>query len=265
MDKNEIPFRKAVLWIALSTLLVSGGSFASWWVFQLFHEARRYHPQYRLTAIAQPGPLPTDYLAQLLGLSVESSLGLYDLSVTQAQELLLKSPLMTEVRVSRLPPHTLEIDYAVVEPVALSGHQEGMAVDAKGRQFPLHPFFVRKDLPQVFGLVHLPIALQVMDRAKQLGLSIKSIDLTRLDSVSAGRREIVLELSDDNKTLVRLPPLQAERALNRYPLLRHQIANDLKTSTLDPSVMVIVDLRLEQLAYLQYEPALDSDSVDVPQ
>jgi cell division septal protein FtsQ len=261
--QETLSLRSALLWVAFSTLIVSGGGFAIWWGQQRVHQARLHDLQTRVAFIAQPGPLPTEYLAEILTLDREAAPSLYALSPAKAEESLRGSPWITSAHVRRRPPNTLEIDYAIVEPVARCGHDPRFGLDKTGRLFPLEPYFHAAEFPQLFGLDHLSAALSLIDRARELTIPLRAVDFSRLEAQTMGRREIVLELAEESPILLRLPVKNYLEALPRYLLLRRRVITDLRRKRVDGRYTAVVDLRLENLAYLSYGQNFHSRALEL--
>ncbi len=208
------------------TLVLSLGAFA---LYRNWKIKRMTSPQYRIVSIIQTGmekeALKTAYLAELLQLSVDEPSQLYALDLKKAQAMLLSSPLISEVKVKRVPPGTLYIDYAVRKPVALLGDYANTAVDKEGFLFPVAPFFSPKQIPEIYlGLPpfgapedamerkggewqsplkgrYFALALEVLQFLEEFhlqeGLRVERIDVSNAFASSLGQREIVLKIEDE--------------------------------------------------------------------
>lgn len=222
------PFR-AILWIVLSTLLISGSSYVGFYFFRKWEREKRLDDRYQVVAIVQTGPqrepLKTAYLAELMDLSVDQPSNLFAFDTKEARRKLLESPLIKEAKVKKLVPGTIFVDYTVRQPIARLGDYENVAFDWEGYLFPLTPFFTPKNLPEIYlGLPlfgeeednegrpggrwnqplrcrHLSAALdffQLLSRPELRGLfSIVRIDFSQVFSPSYGKREIVLTLEEE--------------------------------------------------------------------
>ncbi len=249
--RTKIPLPKALLWLLLSTSIVSGGSFFA------LHHAKKTHT---IGILIQTGPereaLKTAYLIELLGLAHDKPVRL---TLNQAREKLLKSPVIKSGNIRVASPHTLMIDYTARRPIAHLHDVKNGALDEEGYLFPLSPFFSPKNLPEIYlGLKktspwniqlkekRLRLALDILKMCQEAPFSelmIKRIDVEKADEKSLGRREIVLIVGEgESLHFVRLTPKNAREELARYLDLRKKINSP------EPQV---VDLRVAQLAFLQ--------------
>lgn len=252
------------LWILIAStvgllLLTFGGRF----IVGAWHAHRARDPTTHIQAIIQTGPsreqLKTSYLAELMGLSLDHPQSLVTFDLNKAEARLKQCPLISEVTVEKLPPHTLYIDYTVRTPLARLGDYDNVALDRSGALFPLTPFLTPKDLPEFYlGLppflecaswqrpLHdrgFTLALKIYDFLASLswreGFRVKRIDVSNAWAPSLGHREIVLFLDDDlllNLThhhliahfpkILRLPGKHWEGQLNSFLVLRRQMAQD---------------------------------------
>ncbi len=208
------------------TLVLSLGAFS---LYRNWKIKRMTSPQYRIVSIIQTGmekeALKTAYLAQLLHLSVDEPSQLYALDLKKAQSMLLASPLISDVKIKRIPPGTLYIDYAVRKPVALLSDYANTAVDKEGFLFPVAPFFTPKQIPEIYlGLPSFGASEDAMERKggqwqtplkdryfalalevlqflegfqQQEGMRVERIDVSNAFAPSLGQREIVLKIEDE--------------------------------------------------------------------
>lgn len=252
------------LWILIAStacllLLTFGGRFA----IGAWRSHRALNPATHIQALIQTGPsreqLKTSYLAELLSLSQDRPQSLITFDCSRAEALLKQCPLISEATVTKLPPHTLYIDYTVRTPLARLSDYDNVALDRGGALFPLSPFLTPKELPEFYlGLppflecaswqrpLHdrgFTLALRLYDRLSDLswreGFRIKRIDVSSAWASSLGQREIVLFLDDDlllnlpQHTLIahlpkilRLPSKHWEEQVNSFLILRRQMARD---------------------------------------
>lgn len=262
MSTRELSLGRSLTWIALSTLLISGSAAVAWLGWHYVRGTRSTDPRYQVARIAQAGPLSTDYLAELLDLSAERKTPIDDIRVEQAQQRLLQSPWILDATVRKKMPDTLQIDYVSVVPVARLGQDPAMGVDADGHTFPLQPLFSGEELPLLYAPGLLREAIEVCRLALEMGLPVRAIDLSRLEASSAGRREIVITLRGARGILLRLPIRDWMEALHRFQLLDERPISDLRNPSLDSARVLVVDLRLDHLAFLKYEHSLHRDSLD---
>lgn len=220
---SHIPLRRAVMWILLSTLAVSGSAALGLLYFKYVRGMRGTDPKFNIIAIVQTGPekeaLKTVYLAELLGLSVDKPTNLYRFRSSEGKEKLLASPLIKSADVKKIIPGTLYIDYVARKPVAFLEDYTNTAIDMDGVMIPFKPFFTPKRLPiVVLGLsqhdyptgsslwgtkirgIRARLALDLLAFAQEKCCSKASL-LTRVDvshayASSYGQRQLVLEFED---------------------------------------------------------------------
>lgn len=223
-----LPFTHALAWIVGSTFLISGSG-------HLFFK-HYFNKQTLLTqdsppfirSIIQTGPqkeaLKTEYLAELLGISIDRPPLAHRFDLKKAKEDLLSSPLITHADVKLIKPHTLYINYTVRQPIAFLEDFENVAIDKEGFLFPFAPFFSPKNLPSIyFGMAPFytlpsdpdrpiakwrePLQGKYAELAQQLFkhlldpkvadlFCIKRIDVSNAFAESAGTREIILITED---------------------------------------------------------------------
>lgn len=221
--------KQALFCLIGSTFLTLALSLGGFWLYRDWKIKRMTSEKYRIVSIVQTGSerevLKTAYLAELLGLSVDTPSQLYALDLKKASLKLLASPLIKEVRMKRIPPGTLYIDYTVRKPLALLADYSNTAIDGEGFLFPVAPFFSPKQLPEVYlglptfggqedsmgrkgGKWHEPLSgryfslalevLQFLEASGQIeGMRVERIDVSNAFATSLGQREIVLKVEDE--------------------------------------------------------------------
>lgn len=285
MPKNNddiIPLSKAILWIFLSTLFVSGFTWMGWLYFLHLKETRRQDTQYQVIAIVQSSPhkesLRTVYLAELLDLSIDQPVNLYQIDTTKAEKKLLESTLIKNVSVKKIRPGTLFVDYTMRIPIAYLGDYTNTAIDEDGYLFPFSPFFTPKKLPTIFlGLEELDkkwgesisnhpgieIAFNVLkafqDQVKTGKTELKKIDVTQTFSESFGQKEIVVlveEIFSEGQAesyYLRMNPTNYQDHIGNYFVLRDHLINNNKEKKLDKKEKEpgVIDFRVDHLAFLK--------------
>jgi len=221
--------RQALFFFVGSVLVTLGLSFGGWRLYRDWKVKRMTSKEYRIVSIVQTGVerevLKTAYLAEMLGLSVDAPSQLYALDLKKASLRLLSSPLISDVKMKRLPPGTLYIDYTVRKPLALLADYSNTAIDRDGFLFPVAPFFSPKQLPEIYlGLPsfgapedamgrkggrwleplkgrYVSLALEVLqflqDSLPVEGMRIERVDVSNAFAPSLGQREVVLKLEDE--------------------------------------------------------------------
>ncbi len=239
----KIPLSRALVFIFLSVIVISGPAFLGLLYYQSLLKSRSEDSRYLVrTILPSNSTLPADYLSELL----ELPFNLYKFKRQELERKLLASPLIREARVKKILPNKLGIHYKARNPLALLGDYENMAVDKDGYLFPCRPFFNPQELPVIYlgDVTNNPIQNASFHTAKKL-LKILSkwhichIDLTKVNERSLGKREIVVLL--ENEIYLRLTPENYAEELANFQLLQ-------KNRTLKNAV---VDLRLADLAFLK--------------
>lgn len=286
-SSDNIPLSRAFLWIFLCTLMISGLAWMIWLYSLNIKEMRAQDPQYRIIAIIQSSPhkegLKTGYLAELLGLSVDQPINLYQFDLQEGVRCLLNSPLIKEAIIKKISPGTLYIDYKMRIPVAYIGDYSNMAIDREGYLFPFKPFFTPKKIPTIYlGLEdvekqwgqtigdneRLLLAFQVLDTLKEIDdeehFFIKQIDVSQAFADSYGQQQVVVSLEDqvdyrkDDKVIstihpyyLRLNTEKYKRNLTNFITLRKRLSEDLHLKIdAKPST---IDLRISHLAFIKSE------------
>lgn len=225
-EKTIAPF-KALYWILISILLVTGSSAVVLFFFLKWQHKQKTDPKYLITTIVQTGPeknaLTTEYLAEILGLSRNRPAHLMRFDVKRAETALTRSPLIKRAKVSVIKPQTVYIDYTVRKPLAWIFEYENTAIDEEGYLFPVYPFFTPKQLPELYlGLIPFGKSVEMGERGpgqwnvplqgkyvtlgidllkRTRNLNIRRIDLSNAYAETLGSREIVIYLEDEILTI----------------------------------------------------------------
>jgi cell division septal protein FtsQ len=262
MREQRVSPINALLWILGSILLISGAVFFSLHLFQKWQNVRRNQPKYRITSIVQTGlqnnALTTEYLCELMGLSVDHPISIFDFNVKEAVHALEASPVIKEAFVSIIKPNSVYVDYALRKPLAWIYEYENTAIDEEGYLFPVYPFFSPKELPELYlglepfdvspqdhdlpmGRWGVPLSSKYMkigiDLLQKLNyLNVYRIDVSKAYAPTLGSREIVLYFEDEvlSKSklkehlcvfprLVRMSTKNYEKELQRYQELRTEL------------------------------------------
>ncbi|MDP1835867.1 MAG: hypothetical protein Q8K75_08070 [Chlamydiales bacterium] len=282
---DRLSIGRAALWIVFSTLLISGSAAASWAYYQHLIASRALDPAFDITILVQTGPereaLRTEYLAELLDLSVDKPTNIYNFNVKASTQKLLSSPVIKDALVRTYNPGAVYVDYTIRRPIAYLGDYRNTAIDSEGFLFPCEPFFTPKKLPEVYvGLPPnlpsdevwntqisegaFPVAIAVIDAVNNIigpeRCRIIKVDVSKAFAESYGQRQIVLQLEDivsQNGILyylprtLRLSPSRYQESLKDYLILSDHLAKQLPVS--DQPIYrgspQVIDLRLPNLAY----------------
>lgn len=273
-----MPLHRACLYILLSTLLISGSALMGWLYFQHLKERRHQDSQYQIIAIIQSpsegDSLRSVYLAELLGLSLDRPVNLYQFNIKEAVDKLQSHPLIKKAAIKKILPGTLYIQYQMRKPVAYAGDFSNTFIDADGYLFPCRPFYTSKRLPTLFlGLQQkecswgscvkdellVKAAFEMMDKFKgfkQELYYLKQLDLVNAISDSYGKKQIVLLLEPISKVyqnlsiFVRLSPDHYLQDLANFTGLYSTLLakNDPR---LAKEKEIVVDLRIPHLAFIK--------------
>ena len=281
---DKIAFNKALLWILVSTLLISGSAFMGWLYFLHIRERRLNDDQYRIAAIiqrtSQSNTLKSVYLAELLNLSLDRPSNLYQFNTKEAGQILIQNPLIESAVVKKILPGTLFISYEMRTPIAYIGDLANTGVDEQGYLFPFRPFFTPKRLPTIYlglnkeqhvwgiSLMDSPaltLAFTVLRKFNQLKL--KNLELTQLDvsqaqSDSYGQRQIVLVLEEHSqierfhysKVFLRLnPDYFIDNLANFCTLHTNYLEKKIEKKKIEikDNQSIIIDLRIPHLAFIK--------------
>jgi len=224
----KFTFTRAVFWIVFSTVLVSGSVYTTYFCYQKFNRSRETDPHYQIGSVLQANTqsesIKCEYLAELMGLSVDKPSNLYVFDTDEAEKKIVESPLIRRAKVEKIFPSTVFVEYDLRQPIALLHDYENTAIDVEKYVFPLNPFFSPKDLPEIYVVLspsgeeeslhekkgavwNEPIKNRYMDLALKLysllmapefkeRIKLKRIDVSNAYAESYGRREIVVILEE---------------------------------------------------------------------
>ncbi|MGA8163771.1 MAG: hypothetical protein WB791_01955 [Waddliaceae bacterium] len=286
--ESHIPMKKAFLNILFSTLLVSGS--IAFCLLLYFHlkELQSYDPAYCIVEIQQRGPdkdrLPSQYLADILEIPLDQLYPFSRLEGKEARKKLLANPLIKTAAIKKVQPNTLSIEYALRHPIAILSDVPQTALDGEGYLIPVTPFFSSQDLPTIsigdlagkaaWGNAAPSDRLQlVLSLLNQCGNGqIQSIDVSKVDALSVGQREIIMTLQDQclreingrsqlclYPRILHLHPENYRQQLANYQVLREHLLEEEKQKESDCSEPILtfpakkIDLRISHLAFLQAE------------
>jgi len=277
---KELPLLHSIFWIVASTFLISGVS------HKLLHryfgeksikEEAILHP---LSYIVQTGlqkeALHSDYLAELLGLSQDAPTLFTEFDEGAAEQKLLTSPLFSQVKVKKIPPNMVYVDYTVRKPIGWAADFVNTVVDKDGYLFPMAPFFSPKKLPEIYlsteGVQNasfenplqgklFELALQVLnlfDGCEKESFRVKRVDVSQSFFPTLGKRGIVVILENDlvedvtSVHFLRLSTRSFSQEITNYQTLRPRLLETEKEKLFlgEKIKERIIDLRLPQLAFV---------------
>ncbi|WP_284452650.1 hypothetical protein [Parachlamydia acanthamoebae] len=212
---NKIPISQAIVWILLSTVLISGSVGMGILYYLHLRDLRTRDEQYNISAIVQTtahaDALKTVFLAEILDLSIDHPTNLYRFNIEEAKRKLLACSLIKKAEIKKIKPSAILIDYSLRQPIAFLGDFTNTAMDENGFLFPFKPFFTPKKLPEIFlGCAkdlqniwgsclkgdHLELALSLFNLVTKKCCSesmyIRKIDVSKAYAQSHGQRQIIL-------------------------------------------------------------------------
>lgn len=284
MDNKQLSVKSAVLWIFLSTILVSGSALGIISYINYKNKQRSQEAQYNIIAIVQTTPdqerLKSFYLAELLQLSIDNPTNLFAFNIQEAKKKLLLTAVIKEVYLKRQPPGTLYLDYVLRKPIAYLSDYTNTLIDDEGVIFPFRPFFTPKKLPEIYlGLDQKSIVLGKPVNHQKVKLALyllqfinnhfccnSNLQLTRIDVSNAfadskGQRQTVvlmeerMEFKRDDKIhtmtipyilRISLPNYRQEFA--NYAVLRTKLLEKIKNGDKVGQASIVIDLRIPELA-----------------
>lgn len=282
MIENQIPLNRAILWIIVSTLFISGSAFMGWLYFLHVRERRYHDDQYRIVALVQSSSqadhLKTVYLAELLDLSVDRPINLYQFNTKESTQTLLNNPLIKDASIKKILPGTLYIRYQMRSPCAYIGDFSNTAIDEDKYLFPFRPFFTPKHLPTILlglnkeecpwgsNLKHLSSVelafnlLSQFEGLQQDRFILKQVDVSQAFADSYGQRQVVMVLEEKhpNESLAASPILfflrlnldHVDKDLLNFMTLQNTFFEQ-KEETRLKDHSVIFDFRISHLAFIK--------------
>lgn len=261
---KTLPLAKALQWILISIILVSGSVTLAWLYFDSLEASRLGDSHYTIRYVRVEHPkkgarLNPDLFCELLGLSSDRPLSLYAFQPSEAAWVLEQHPLVARASCSRRDPDTVEISYALRQPYVRLLDWTRTGVDREGYVIPLLEGIDYQQLPAVYLGVGrestypwgscvqgakweqlLAILMLLKDSESVM------VDLSRLHAENLGKREILVTLRAGG--ILRLPVEGYEEALKNYSRLCAQLPDLLDAE------FCTVDLRLPTMALVGLNP-----------
>lgn len=222
--------------------------------------------------------LKTKIFLDLLDLTTEKMTDLNKFDLKKAEEKLRSFPLIDQVKIAKVYPETLSIEYVLKEPMFFVADFKNVAIDEKGYLFPIEPYLAPKKLPKVvlgitFDSWEKKVESKEFDLVSDLlfllkgrpEIVVKKIDASNALSKDYGKREIVLTIEERLFNghhvfyfpfVLRLNPNHFDKQLANFLALRKEMLKDYESQiqTLTESKRFeekIIDLRIENLALIQ--------------
>lgn len=281
---------KALQWIFLSTLVISGLPAIGLGYVRYLNYQRSHDPKYKIVAIvqtcSQKEALKTRYFAEVLDLSIDKPKNIYAFNEKEGELKLLFNPLIKRARIQKINPGMLYIDYDLRIPVAYLGEFTNTAIDEEGVVFALKPYLTPKKLPEIIlGFADLEISApsfgkNLADPKVDLAMEllnicqtaccpdktfIKRIDVSKAFQPSYGQREVVVIIErhmEVNGILYQFPRILRlhsekyhEALANYLTLSEHLVYEEVSLGKLKSEITehepVIIDLRIPHLAFIK--------------
>jgi len=215
--------------------------FSLWQLHSRNLQQKCQDPQWTLshinTTVTGPYKLPHTLFLHLLGIDTPCSL--FTLDLNKASATLQSFSAFKTVRLSKIPPSTLAIDYALRIPLAQL--DDNRAVDKTGASFELSPFYPPLTLPRfICEEEDIQMGLRLLHTLSEY--KIECIDLSKCRHKSPFRKEIVITLS--HGLYLRLNPDKLDKNLSLLSRLLPQLHTDMPGT---------VDLRYTEYAIVSKE------------
>lgn len=278
----HLSFRTAVLWVLLSAFFISGSATIGLTYYRYIKKQRLQQSEYNIVAIVQTTPdqerLKTVFLAELMHLSYDHPTNLFRFNTKEAQRILMSTALISAVKVKKILPGTIYVDYTMRKPIAYLSDFTNTVIDHEGVTFPFTPFFTPKRLPEVYlGMsqesltwgkairnVQCKFALYLIDLITNQCCSKDSqlirVDVSKSLADSYGQKQVIIILEDQiNREgtqlimpqILRLSVDHYRQELANYlalrPILHKQYTPSEGNSRLSP---ITIDLRISNLAFI---------------
>ena len=266
---DQLPIRRALIWIALSVLIFAGATLGVGLSINFYKNLRAKNPRYTLKKIIPKAHrdlyIPEENFAKWLEVSLEQPPNLYDLKHSKMVAALMEQPILEKVRITKQPPSSLIIDYWPRMPVFQLADQKDTLLDDQAMVIPHEPWIIGA-YPKIFlGLTEAvsfgkevralewDIVMQIYSVWQEIGLSYRlgRIDVSQSFAKSAGKRQIVLviDLEGEATHYLRLPTKGFEGRLRDYAALcQHWVENN------ELNQDRVVDFRIEEIALIEGVP-----------
>ncbi len=253
-------WKKAALILVLATFLSSGAAWGVFFGWRYFKKRQIEHSTEVIQAIIQTSSqkgeehtaLPSGWFAEVLDLSIDSPSKLGPFDLLEAKKRLLASHILKEVKLKKVKPDALLIQYKARTPLLVYQDYANTLMDEEGIFFPYAPFYTPQELPTIslknefespwgekIEAGHLDLIEDFFDLLGKA--SIKKIDLSRIHAPTCGKKELIVVLKTG--TILRLNPKNYRQQLINYSILK---------ATFKGQNPKIVDLRLPEVAYVNY-------------
>ncbi len=257
------PFWKKLF---LSILIVNGLAGAGLYIYHVSLKKRLSEWTVRQILERGKGELPPGFLAEALELSQDQPVPWDSFNTKEAEKKLEGYPFFKKVKVRKIEPNAVLVDYVLRIPIAKVADLVNYAIDQEGVIFPLEPYYSAKRLPSIrFGQkVTQKKALEafsLIDEIKTVETPprIWLIDMTESESNRLGKRQIVALLEEHyaHHNSIQKQPLLLQlaaddpiEAVERWKRMRELLKNRRIESEVVDNKVVVIDLRHLGKAYI---------------
>ena len=259
-SKDFISILKGLVILILSSLFTLAFGISTLYYLHHYQLKKEKDQNYTLKYIIQSNQvkeaLKTEYLAELMELSIDHPINIFNLNLELLATKILKSPVIKQCQVKLASPNGILIDYKIRVPMIYLSDFDNSAIDSDKVIIPIAPFYTPKNLPEVYlGLkpssLELIYGKKIKDKRLDVAIkllkeikveNLKKIDLSLAYSLSYGSRQIVLVLRDEHSIYLRLSTINYKEGWQRYLLMK-------KMELFDFSA--VVDLRVSQIALIK--------------
>ncbi len=265
-----------LLVVVATLLLISGAGFKGYHFFVMHHNKIRNSKEFLISGIFQTGPkkeaISTSKLAELIGLSSDQPVHIYDFDEREAEKKLLTFPVFKEVRIQKKKPASILIDYSIREPLAKVKDYLDIVIDEEGALFPYSEFYSQKNIPDIFlgvmdasdlnekKILSLKVLKMAQEMLKPLSYQIILVDVSSAYIESFSKREVVLTIEQESQNikfpyLLRMNVIDLEKQLSNFLVLSKELTKQQKLwNKLNPSLSPkpkVIDLRLDGMALIE--------------
>jgi len=210
----------------------------------------------------QKEALSTLYLSELLGLSHDKPVERNAFDLEEATKKLLSSPIIEDGKIEFIDDTHLRVEYKHLSPIALLGDFKNLAIDSKGRLFPVEPFFPPSSIVKVYLGIDQLQGEESIDQYKEktrwqfakdvisalprleIGGDVISIDVSKIEEKSLGKNELILEVEYlKRKDVLRLSKRNYLKEIENYTILCDKLKNDEGT--------LMIDFRFDDCAFIE--------------
>jgi len=151
--KKKMVRARTYRWLSVIGLTCTFAALVSWIMYEHHRLSRALDSTYNVRYIAQTGPevepLPSGYLVELMGISVDHPVSIYKLDLADLRYKLLQSPCILDAMVEMDPPSTLRVIYRARHPVGVAANMQNALIDDQGVLIPYKPYYRPLNLPKI--------------------------------------------------------------------------------------------------------------------